>query len=144
MKAQAFLDKVHHGEISAAIGEAEQKTSGEIRVFISRKPVETPVAAAQDCFVNLGMEKTRDRNAVLIFVAPRSQNFAVIGDVSVHRLCGDSFWIELAEELGRHFRQSEFTAGLVQTVRRAGDLLARHFPRKPDDQNELPDEVIKE
>jgi hypothetical protein len=25
--------------------------------------------------------------------------------------------------------------------RKAGELLARHFPRRPDDQNELPDEI---
>lgn len=142
MKTEAFLEQFQHDEIVAAIRQAEAGTSGEIRVFISREPVETPVLAAQQCFLDLGMTRTRDRNAVLIFVAPRSQNFAVVGDTAVHKLCGDSFWLELAAELERHFKTSDFSAGLAAAVRRAGELLGRHFPRKPDDTNELPDDVI--
>jgi uncharacterized membrane protein len=40
-----------------------------------------------------------------------------------------------------YFHRSEFTSGIVHGIRKAGDLLAEHFPRRPDDQNELPDEV---
>jgi len=40
-----------------------------------------------------------------------------------------------------HFRRGEFTEGIVQGVQRAGDLLAAHFPRRPDDTNERPDRV---
>jgi uncharacterized membrane protein len=38
------------------------------------------------------MQKTRDRNAVLIFVAPRAHKYAVVGDVGVHEKCGEEFW----------------------------------------------------
>jgi uncharacterized membrane protein len=89
----------------------------------------------------MGMTHTRERNAILIFVAPLSHKFAVIGDVGVHKRCGDEFWQKLAEEMRGHFLRSEFTTGLVQGIGKAGDLLAEFFPRRPDDQNELPDEV---
>lgn len=125
----------------AAIREAEKATSGEIRVFISRKRVEDPVSVAQGHFLEMGMDKTRERNGVLIFVAPRAHKFAVIGDAGVHARCGDSFWAELAEEMTGHFRRSEFTSGIVHGIRKAGQLLARHFPQEPDDRNELPDDV---
>jgi uncharacterized membrane protein len=141
MKAREFLNKLRHEEIVAAIQAAEKLTSGEIRVFISRNPVEDPVPAAQNQFVALGMEKTRDRNGVLIFVAPRAHKFAVIGDVAVHARCGEEFWTELAREMSSHFRKSEFTAGIVHGVRKAGELLAAHFPRRPGDTNELSDQV---
>ncbi len=141
MKTQEFLNKLSSDAITAAIRQAELRTSGEIRVFISRHPVRTPVAAAQEHFRRLGMEKTQDRNAVLIFVAPRSHTFAVIGDSGVHTRCGDEFWLNVAAEMTSHFRDSHFTEGIVHGVRAAGELLARHFPRRPDDKNELPDEV---
>jgi uncharacterized membrane protein len=141
MKARQFLDRLRHDEIVAAIREAEKTTSGEIRVFVSHKPIEHPVAAAQAHFLRLGMQKTRERNAVLIFVAPLTHKFAVVGDVGIHTRCGDPFWQELAAEMSGHFRGSEFTRGLVHGVKKAGELLARHFPRRPDDQNELPDDV---
>ena len=87
------------------------------------------------------MQKTRERNAVLIFVAPRTHKFAVVGDVGVHTRCGEQFWNEMAAEISGHFRQSGFTRGLVHGIKKAGDLLAQHFPRRPDDQNELSDDV---
>ncbi|HZR21616.1 MAG TPA: TPM domain-containing protein [Verrucomicrobiae bacterium] len=141
MKARHFLNQLSHEQIVAAIQQAEMTTSGEIRVFITRKPIEDPVPAAQNHFVALGMEKTRDRNGVLIFVAPKAHKFAVIGDAGVHAKCGEGFWTELAREMSGHFRKSDFTAGIVHGVRKAGELLAQHFPRRPDDTNELPDQV---
>ena len=90
------------------------------------------------------MEVTKNHNAVLIFVAPRSQTFAIIGDEAVHTKCGDAFWRELADAMSGHFKRGEFTDGIVHGINRAGDLLAEHFPRDPDDKNELPDEVIED
>ena len=96
MRAQAFLNQLRHDDLVAAIREAERHTSGEIRVFISRKTVDDPVAAAQAAFLRLGMAKTKHRNAVLIFVDPRTRKFAVIGDAGVHEKCGEVFWRDLA------------------------------------------------
>ena len=141
MKASEFLNQLRHDDIVAAIREAEKITSGEIRVFISRKPVEDALPVAQAHFLRMEMEKTRHRNAVLIFVAPRTHKFAVIGDVGVQTHCGDVFWRELADEMAGHFRKSEFTTGIVHAVRKAGQLLAQHFPTSPGNRNELPDDV---
>src|SRR5579859_3536005 len=129
MKAREFLNQLGHEEIVKAIREAEKKTSGEIRVFVSRKSINDPVVAAQAHFVELGMQNTRDHNGVLIFVAPRAHKFAVIGDSAVHARCGEEFWKQLAHEMSGHFRKSEFTSGIVHGVRKAGELLAEHFPR---------------
>jgi len=136
-----FLNQLHHDDIIAAIRAAEQTTSGEIRVFISRKLVADPVAAAQAQFERLGMTKTHHRNGVLIFVAPRARKFAVIGDTAVHQRCGDGFWQSLAAEMNGHFRQSNFSAGIIHAIQKAGELLAAHFPPQPGDANELPDEI---
>jgi uncharacterized membrane protein len=144
MRAQDFLRQLRHEEIVAAIREAELHTSGEIRVFISHKPIEEPVAAAQAAFLHLGMDRTREHNGVLIFVAPRTRQFAVIGDAGIHARCGDSFWQELAAAMTDHFRKSEFTPALLHGVKRAGELLAQHFPRRPDDRNELPDRIAND
>jgi uncharacterized membrane protein len=141
MTAGKFLKQLRHDDIVAAIREAEGKTSGEVRVFISRKLVTDAVGAAQAHFAQMGMEKTRERNGVLVFVAPRSHRFAVVGDMGVHTRCGESFWQELAAEMSGHFAKSEFTSGIIHSVKKAGELLARHFPRRPDDVNELPDKV---
>jgi uncharacterized membrane protein len=144
MRAREFLSRLSNDEIVAAIREAESKTSGEIRVFISRKQIDDPLATAQARFVEMGMKNTRDRNGVLIFVAPRVHKFAIVGDSAVHARCGEEFWNQLAAEIAGHFKGSDFTRGIVYGVRKAGQLLAKYFPRRPDDVNELPDQVMGE
>lgn len=135
------LPKIDHRRVVAAIGAAESKTSGEIRVVVSRRKITEPVAEAQKQFERLGMTDTQHRNGVMILLAPRSRTFAVIGDTAVHEKCGDAFWRELADAMGEHFKRGDFTAGLVHGIERAGALLAEHFLRAADDRNELPDEI---
>lgn len=141
MKARDFLSQLEHEDIVAAIRKAEKKTSGEIRVFISRKEPVDSIAAAQVQFTELGMEKTEEKNGVLIFVAPRVRKFAVIGDAGVHARCGDGFWNAVAAEMSGHFKKGKFTDGIIHGIHKAGELLAEHFPRKPGGSNQLPDEI---
>jgi uncharacterized membrane protein len=144
MKHKDFLSKLEHEAIVKAIGAAELRTSGEIRVFVARGSVSNALAAAEQQFAKLGMHKTRERNAVLIYLAPKSQTFAILGDVAVHEKCGEGFWKTLTEEMTGHLKRGEFTAAIVHAIGKAGGLLAEHFPRSGDDKNELPDEVIEE
>jgi uncharacterized membrane protein len=128
MHPKAFTKHLHHDSVVAAIQDAEQKTSGEIRVSISPKHIDDAVAAAQAEFLRLGMNKSPERNGVLIFVAPRAHKFAVIGDEAVHAKCGEEFWRQLAEAMAGYFRRLEFTPGIIHGVQKAGELLAEHFP----------------
>ena len=58
---------------------------GEIRVYIAKHASKDPVADAEKHFAALGLTQTRNRNAILIVIAPKSQNFATFGDVAIHR-----------------------------------------------------------
>jgi len=135
------LPQIDHDRIVAAIQSAEQRTSGEIRVAIARRPTEDPLSDARKHFERLEMHRTAARNGVLIFVAPRSRNFAVIGDTGVHEKCGDGFWTGLADAMTRQFQAGDFEAAIILGVERTGELLAAHFPPSGSDQNELPDDV---
>lgn len=141
MDLDAFLAQLDHEALARAIADAELKSSGEIRVFVSRDPAADPVYAAQQHFDELGMQRTHARNGVLLFVAPQSRNFAIIGDIGVHRRCGDEFWQKVAEAMEQHFRAGRFTEALTHGIGEAGQLLSEHFPREADDVNELPDAI---
>jgi uncharacterized membrane protein len=144
MRTREFLSKLEHDRILQAIREAESKTSGDIRVFIQRGKLKgDPLVVAQKKFHRLGMHKTRERNAVLIFVAPRVHKFAVIGDQAIHEKCGDHFWQQVATAMHHCFRQQKFSDGIGGAVREVGTVLARHFPKTATDTNELPDDVIE-
>ena len=92
MRTKEFLSKLEHDRIVDAIKDAESKTSGQIRVYIQRGKLKAdPLMAGQKKFHRLGMHRTRVRNAVLIFVAPRAHKFAVFGDKAIHEKCGEQF-----------------------------------------------------
>ena len=139
---KTFVEQLDAKRIESAIASAERLTSGEFRVVIHHKAVTDPVASARDEFARLEMYKTRERNAVLIFVAPESHKFAIFGDEAIHVKCGQPFWDEVTAAMTVLFREGKFTDGLVHAIDHAGRFLAKHFPRQPDDKNELPDSVI--
>ena len=141
IETMEFFWRLDDERIVAAIRRAEQMTSGEIRVYVSESEVDDPVSAAQKQFEQMGMTATRQRNGVLIFIAPRSHKFAIIGDTGVHARCGESFWNDIAAEMRRHLVDDRPTDALVHAITKAGALLKEHFPRQPDDVNELPDAV---
>jgi uncharacterized membrane protein len=141
MKTNDFLQQLDDDAIAAAIAAAERTTSGEIRVWVSQRMPDDVVARAAWRFEQLGMQKTRDRNAVLLYFAPKAQKFAVIGDQAIHEKCGQPFWEEVAVEIRMQLRDAKFTQAVVGAVTKVGEVLARHFPRRDDDANELPNRV---
>src|SRR5215471_2997883 len=144
MRTREFLSKLEHDRIIHAIREAESKTSGEIRVLIQRGNLKSdPLVAAQKKFSRLWMHKTRERNAVLIFVAPRVHKLAVVGDNAIHEKCGDEFWQRTVERMRTHFQNEKFSDALIEAVNEVGSVLARHFPGRTTNTNELPDEIAE-
>jgi uncharacterized membrane protein len=144
MRTHKFIRELEHDRIVRAIKEAEAKTSGQIRIFLQRGQFEEDaLERAQKKFSQLGMHKTRERNAILIFVAPRARKFAVVGDEGVHQKCGEAFWKELVEKMRLRFLREEFTDALVEGIESAGQLLSRYFPKTGGSTNELPDEIVE-
>jgi uncharacterized membrane protein len=88
------------------------------------------------------MERTRQRNGVLIFVAPRLRRFAIIGDAGIHERVHDAFWETVARDLRQAFRAGDRTGGLERAIAAIGDRLAEHYPPDPADRNELPNRVV--
>jgi uncharacterized membrane protein len=144
MRTKEFLGKLEHDEIVKAIRAAESKTSGEIRVFIQRGEMDVdPLGPATKRFHRLGMHKTPERNAVLIFVAPRAHKFAIVGDKAIHEKCGAELWQRLVDRMHEHFRNEKFSHAIVDAIHEIGDALAAHFPRRSTSAGGLPDEVVE-
>lgn len=130
--------------IVAAIAAAEKQTSGEIRVHVTRRAPKDLEARALRRFHLLGMTKTAERNGVLIYLAPRARRFRILGDTAIHEKCGEDFWKEVAAAMETCFREGKLTEGVVAGIERVGEVLARHFPRRTKDRNELPDTVTED
>ncbi len=146
MRLKSFLQQVDHDRIEGAIRAAEGRSRGEIRVHASNRAVTDPQKSAAEQFENLGMAGTAERLGVLIYVAPLSRNFAVLGDSGIHAKAGPDFWKDVAAAMELDFRAEKYSDGIIKGVERAGEALATHFPRIEGvtDRNELPDSVSED
>jgi uncharacterized membrane protein len=141
MNTREFLAQLDEAKIVLEIAKAEKRTSGEIRVFVSQREVDDAVSRAQRRFETLGMARTQLRNGVLLYFAPRSRKFAVVGDLGIHEKCGVEFWEEVSTEVRERLRTEQFTEAVVHGVRKVGEVLARHFPAQAGDRDELSNEI---
>jgi uncharacterized membrane protein len=141
MKASTFFTKEQQAQILAAVKEAENETSGEIRVHIENSCHEDVLDRAAWIFKKLGMHRTAERNGVLFYLAIDDRKFAVIGDAGINSKVPPGFWDDVKELLQNNFREGRFTEGLSEGIILAGSHLKKHFPHRKDDKNELSDEI---
>lgn len=127
--------------IAAAIKEAEKKTSGEIRVHIEAHCKKDAMQRAIEVFHQLEMQKTAQRNGVLIYVALLDKSFAIIGDEGIHQKVPSEFWESTKEAMMKYFKEEKIVEGVIEGVTLAGEKLQAFFPYHRDDKNELNDEV---
>jgi uncharacterized membrane protein len=146
MRLKRFLERLDHDQIVRAIQAAESRSRGEIRVHASNRAVADVQKAAAEQFEKLGMAGTAEGTGVLIFVAPLSRNFAILGDHGIHSRGGADLWREVAAAMEQDFRAGRFGEGVVKAVERTGEVLAQHFPRQAGvpDEDELPNVVSED
>ncbi len=143
-KKKEFFTEEEKQQLVAAIQKSEQRTSGEVRVFVeSRCRYMDAMDRAKQLFLQLEMHKTADRNATMIYVAVKDHQAAVLGDEGIHQKVGQMYWQEEVNKMLLHFKQQHLADGICQVVTDIGEALHKHFPYNRDtDKNELPDEII--
>jgi putative membrane protein len=95
--------------------------------------------SASLAFHEAGLMETRERTGILIFVSLLERRVEVIADRGVHARVADGTWNDVVERVLAGIRAGHADQGLVAGIRRCGEILAAHFPPRPDDRNELPD-----
>jgi uncharacterized membrane protein len=138
-----IFDEEEQSRIRQAIENAEKATSGEIRICIEKKCSEEVLDRAATYFYRLGMDKTRLRNGVLIYLATVDRKFAIIGDKGINSVVPENFWDETKEKMLAEFKYGNLASGIVTGVEMAGEQLKKYFPNTTDDINELPDDIVQ-
>lgn len=137
LTAAEFLSATERLQVERAIGEAEQRTSGEIRVHFEDHIEDDVLDHAAFIFEELGMHRTRDRNGVLIYISVADRQVAVIGDKAINEAVPQGFWNDVVGVLKLHFAASRRADGLAEAVHMVGAKLQAFFPLRSDDSNEL-------
>ncbi|MEO8174697.1 MAG: TPM domain-containing protein [Sediminibacterium sp.] len=130
-------------KILAAIREAEYCTSGEVRLYIESKcKTAVPLERAMAVFHSLKMDKTADRNAVILYIAMESRQLAIFGDEGIHNIVGQDYWDNTVMRLTANFKSDNMAGGIVGAIKDIGLKLQKYFPYRDDDKNELPDDIV--
>jgi uncharacterized membrane protein len=143
-KPRPFFSEEERKDIVEAVKSAEKRTSGEIRVYVESKcPFMDAIDRAEQVFFKLEMQKTDDRNAVLVYAALKDRQLAVFGDAGIHRKVGDEYWNTVVKKMISNFNRNNYADGIRQCVIDIGEALHEHFPYDNDtDKNELPDDIV--
>lgn len=132
--------------ISRAINTYEKLTSGEISVCIKeKKPFSfkkmSLKEAAEREFFRVGLNKTRDKTGILIFLLLKEKQFHILADSGINEKVPQNTWDTIRDEMQKKFGRGEFSGGIIYGVEQIGKILTEHFPVKPDDTNEISNRV---
>ena len=133
--------------ISRKIKEMEKITSGEIKVSIKdknnfRDRKKGIHKRAEDEFYKLGMNITRDRSGILLFLQLNERQFYILADEGINSKVQHDTWEKVKDEIQDEFRHGHFSEGIIRGIEMVGKILSEHFPIKIDDTNELSNKVI--
>jgi putative membrane protein len=98
---------------------------------------------ALELFAARGLTRTRDRTGMLILVSELERRVVILGDRGIHERVGDAGWRDHVDHVIAAIRRGEATRGLLEVIERLGAVHAALNPRRPDDTNELPDEIVR-
>ena len=141
MNFSTFLLEHQIAELAQDIAHAESLTSGEIRVHIDEKLEVDIQKRAYEVFVALGMDKTEQKNGVLIYITTETQQFLICGDKGINKKVPAFFWRSTRNMIKKQFKKGLFYEGLRDAVFEAGIQLQAYFPVKPDDVDELDNHI---
>ena len=143
-KKKNFFSVEEQQLIIDSIRNAERMTSGEVRVFVESKcSYMDAIDRAAELFFQLEMQKTDDRNAVLVYVAMKDRQLAVFGDEGIHKKVGNEYWNQEVQKMISNFNMENYAAGISEVVKDIGEALTKNFPfNNETDKIELPDDLV--
>ncbi len=139
--ARNLLNHLEQSWVVESIREAEEKTTGEIKVHLEDYCLVPVKDRAAEVFAALGMHETQARNGVLIYIAALDHEFAILGDVAINERVDESFWLDMAQTLHADFHKNDHYEGISKVVHKVGDVLKKEFPSDHGRPNEISDEL---
>jgi uncharacterized membrane protein len=134
--------------IAQAIAKSEREHGGEIRFAVEPALDTRPLLAGQsareralEVFSLLRLWDTDERNGVLIYLLLADRDIEIVADRGLN-VVQAAEWEAICKSMEQALRRGEFREGVMDGVHAVSGLLARHFPRRAGDRNELPDRPV--
>jgi putative membrane protein len=95
-------------------------------------------------FTAHGLYRTKAHTGVLILASLLEHRVEVLADKGINDKVPPGIWNEVVQILTTGLQSGNACEAFCKAIERCGGILAEHFPRSPDDQDELPDKLVTE
>ena len=115
------------------------------RLFVTKAEIGEEVEEASlTSFYRYGLQNTRDRTGILIFISVFERRAVVLADVGIDDKVDESVWKDVVDIVVSGFKNRNHSQAICQAVQRCGDIIKEHFPIKPDNTDELGNIIVEE
>ena len=135
--------------IEQAIAKGESQHSGEVRFAV--EPALDPAALfrgqsarerAIEVFSQLRLWDTDERNGILVYLLLADRDIEIVVDRGVNAKVHAEEWEAICRAMEASLKQGQHGHAVVAGIEAVARLLAKHFPRRAGDRNELPDRPV--
>ncbi len=129
--------------LSISIGWATDHFPALKRIFISKNRLEELVREqAVQSFYEKGLYKTRDATGVFFFISLFEHKVWILADEGINSKISPHELQVYAVDMANGIKQGRAAEILCREIASLGEVLAEHFPPRPDDENEICNRVI--
>ena len=136
--------------IEKAIANGEAQHGGEVRFAVEHalEPAalfrgQSGRSRAIEVFSHLRLWDTDERNGVLIYLLLADRDIEIVADRGVNAKVGAGEWETICRQMEASLKRGQHGDAVVAGIEAAARLLAKHFPRRAGDRNELPDRPVR-
>jgi len=130
--------------IEQAVARSETQHRGEVRFAVEATLDVSALIAGQsararaiEVFSQLGVWDTEDNNGVLIYLLLADRDVEIVADRGINAAVAAHEWEAICRAMEAALRRREFEPAVLGAIEAVTRLLARHFPPRAGDRNEL-------
>lgn len=116
-----------------------------LRVFVTPRAVREANCSriAFEQFFLRRLNETGQRTGVLLFVSVEEHYVELIADDGINGKVKEGEWSGIVATFTGHLKKGLVHEGFITAITSCEAILARHFPAKKGDKNELPDDLVE-
>ncbi len=131
--------------IEKAVAASEQQHGGEIRFAVEAalEPItllknESPRQRALGVFSELGVWDTEQNNGVLLYLLLADRDVEIVADRGFNGKVSAAEWEAVCSSMETSLRAGRYEPAVLEGIARISALVAKHYPARPAEPNELP------
>ncbi len=133
-------DEIH--KLEAKISTLETLTSAEFKIVFCQHAWAGIQHKAEKIFKKYRLDKTRERNTVLLLIAQKDRELLIYGDEGIHQRSSTEHWPAVRDAIINDFRCGDFYTGISTGIEMVAENLMQHFPVTDDNHNEVSNEIL--